>query len=38
MAKYCGKCGSKLDELTGICPFCDKEINKETFGKTQKNT
>ena len=36
MAKFCGKCGSKLDEHTGICPFCDKEINKETRGNTQK--
>ena len=23
MAKFCGKCGSKLDETTGICPKCD---------------
>ena len=23
MAKYCGKCGSKLDEKTGLCPQCD---------------
>ena len=22
MAKYCGKCGSKLDEKTGLCPRC----------------
>lgn len=26
MAKFCGKCGSKLDELTGLCPKCDAEI------------
>ena len=26
MAKYCGKCGSKLDEKTGLCPQCD-DIN-----------
>lgn len=24
MAKYCGRCGSKLDEQTGRCPVCDK--------------
>lgn len=23
MAKFCGKCGSKLDEQTGKCPNCD---------------
>lgn len=25
MAKFCGKCGSKLDEATGLCPNCDVE-------------
>ena len=25
MAKFCGKCGSKLDEATGLCPNCDAE-------------
>lgn len=24
MAKFCGKCGSKLDEATGLCPICDR--------------
>lgn len=23
MAKFCGKCGFKLDEATGLCPNCD---------------
>lgn len=23
MGKFCGKCGSKLDEKTGLCPNCD---------------
>ena len=23
MAKFCGKCGSKLDKTTGLCPKCD---------------
>lgn len=26
MAKFCGKCGAKLDEVTGLCPNCD--VNK----------
>ena len=25
MAKFCGKCGSKLDETTGLCPNCNKK-------------
>lgn len=23
MARFCGKCGAKLDEQTGLCPNCD---------------
>lgn len=23
MARFCGKCGAKLDEATGLCPNCD---------------
>lgn len=31
MAKFCGKCGSKLDETTGLCPNCDSDkLNKQT--------
>lgn len=31
MAKFCGKCGSKLDEVTGLCPNCDADkLNKQT--------
>ena len=26
MAKFCGKCGTKLDEQTGTCPTCEKEV------------
>lgn len=29
MAKFCGKCGAKLDEETGKCPNCDKVIINE---------
>lgn len=25
MAKFCGKCGSRLDEKTGLCPSCSKK-------------
>ena len=25
MVNYCGNCGSRLDEKTGLCPKCDKE-------------
>ncbi|MGN0680957.1 MAG: S8 family serine peptidase [Candidatus Fimisoma sp.] len=31
MAKFCGKCGAKLDEATGLCPNCDADkLNKQT--------
>lgn len=30
MAKFCGKCGSRLDEATGLCPNCDAEKIKES--------
>lgn len=31
MAKFCGKCGTKLDETTGLCPKCDADkLNKQT--------
>lgn len=31
MAKFCGKCGAKLDESTGLCPNCDADkLNKKT--------
>lgn len=31
MAKFCGKCGTKLDETTGLCPNCDADkLNKQT--------
>lgn len=26
MAKFCGKCGSPIDEKTGLCPNCDKTV------------
>ena len=33
MAKFCGKCGSKLDEATGLCPSCDAEKIKQHYDK-----
>ena len=37
MAKFCGKCGSKLNEQ-GKCPSCNKGINKITIKKgTERN-
>lgn len=41
MAKFCGKCGAKLDERTGKCPNCEKEIKdrkKDTAGSRKKET
>ncbi len=35
MAKFCGKCGEKLDETTGLCPKCDMEKSKEKFNQNQ---
>lgn len=27
MANFCGKCGSKLESSTGLCPRCDRTVN-----------
>lgn len=35
MAKYCGKCGSKLDE-TGLCPNCDAVQKKQCYDENRK--
>ena len=29
MQKYCTKCGSRIDEKTGLCPNCDKHLSKK---------
>lgn len=29
MAKFCGKCGARLDEITGQCPVCNKSIHAD---------
>lgn len=36
MAKFCGKCGSKLDEATGLCPKCDADKIKQQTEKSAK--
>lgn len=33
MAKFCGKCGRRLDEATGFCPNCDAEKTKQSVKK-----
>ena len=33
MAKFCGKCGSRLDEATGLCPNCDAKKIKQSVEK-----
>ena len=38
MAKFCGKCGSRLDEATGLCPNCDAEKIKELVEKPTEQT
>lgn len=35
MAKFCGKCGSKLDDTTGLCPNCDTDKLKEQSDKSE---
>lgn len=36
MEKFCGNCGSKLDEMTGLCPKCEKKDNKKELRKQKK--
>lgn len=38
MAKFCGKCGSKLDETTGLCPKCDVEQPEKASAGSAKKT
>lgn len=39
MAKFCGKCGKKLDEDTGLCPNCDVDRlkNRESQEESPEN-
>ncbi len=38
MAKFCGKCGTKLDETTGLCPNCNAEKIVKRTEKTVELT
>ena len=38
MAKFCAKCGSRLDEETGICPKCDAEKIKKQAKQNVEQT
>lgn len=46
MPKFCGKCGSQIDEGTGKCPKCDSNIEKKAidnntnsdFNRTKKRS
>ena len=35
MAKFCGKCGAKLDVTTGLCPNCDVDKLKKQSDKSE---
>ena len=36
MAKFCGKCGARLDEKTGLCPNCHaNELNQERQSRSE---
>lgn len=37
MAKFCGKCGAKLDEATGLCPNCDADKLYESKAKPESD-
>lgn len=37
MSKFCGKCGSKINEETGICPVCDRETFVSVNKQAQKS-
>lgn len=36
MAKFCGKCGSKLDEVIGKCPQCGRNYSENGYGRGKK--
>ncbi len=37
MPKFCGKCGSKIDETTGLCPECNKNSDLLNTFETDKS-
>lgn len=38
MPKFCGKCGSQIDEATGKCPKCDSNIEKNSTDINNTNS
>ena len=36
MAKFCGNCGSRLNEANGLCPNCDSDKLKIAAKKRRK--
>lgn len=36
MAKFCGRCGTRLDEQTGLCPNCDTSFQSGAADKKQR--
>ncbi len=36
MQKFCTKCGTKLDDVTGKCPICDRELSKKELRAKKK--
>lgn len=37
MVKFCGKCGAKLDEATGLCPNCDADKLKNVENQNESS-
>lgn len=37
MAKFCGKCGAKLDEVIGLCPNCDADKLKNVENQNESS-
>ncbi len=38
MANFCGKCGNRLNEKTGLCPVCDERYNSTSVSPEKQTT